>query len=264
MQDINFSKITLAAIEIALQTGDILKKGFSTSFKISKKEGRHNLVTEYDLLSEKKIIEFINQRFYDHSILSEEKGEVQSKGEYKWIIDPLDGTVNFAHSIPFFSVSIGIKKNDDLISSVIYAPLLNELFVAEKGKGAYLNGQRIFVSNTKNIDDAILATGFPYDLINNPNQCLDYFVKIAKLGLPIRRLGCASLDLAYVASGRFDVFWETGLGPWDCAGGILLIEEANGKITNWDNSKIKLQNKNAVIATNSYLHESLIDIFRDI
>jgi len=261
----DFSKITLIAIQAALKAGDILKSGFRSKFKIDKKEGKHNLVTEYDLLSETNIISYIKEHFADHSILCEEEGLFDKNSEFKWIIDPLDGTVNFAHSIPMFAVSIAVSKNDEIISAVTYHPLINELFIAEKGKGAFLNGKKLKVTNTKKLDDAIVATGFPYDLSENPNKCIERFINILKLGLPIRRIGVASIDLAYVAAGRFDVFWETGLGPWDCAAGILLIEEAGGKISNYDGTKITtLQKKNAIIASNAHLHEEFFKQIKNV
>lgn len=263
-QKSDFSEITRTAIEAALIASDILKGGFQTKYKIEKKEGKHNLVTEYDLLSEKTIISFINEKFPTHSILCEEKGSCDKKSEYTWIIDPLDGTVNFAHSIPMFAVSIAVQKNDEIISAVTLNPMVNELFVAEKSKGAFLNGEKLEVTNTKILDDAFLATGFPYNLYENPNKCQDRFLNILKLGLPIRRIGVASLDLAYVAAGRFDIFWETGLGPWDCAAGILLIEEAHGKTTHYDGSKVMLQKKNTIVASNIFLHDEFLNLMNKI
>jgi len=260
IQENDFSKITLSAIQAALKAGEILKKGYDSHFEIRRKEGKHNLVTEYDLLSETTIISFIKERFPDHSILCEEEGQVQKKDEIEWIIDPLDGTVNFAHAIPMFAVSIAVRKGNDMISAVTYHPLLSELFVAERGKGAFLNGNKLKVTNTQKLDDAILATGFPYDLINNPNNCIERFMSVLKLGLPIRRIGSACLDLAYVAAGRLDVFWEVGLGPWDCAAGMLLIEEAGGKVTHFDGKSVVLGSKNAIIATNSHLHTDILTL----
>ena len=257
-EDKNFSEITKSLVEVALIAGDILKSGYRSKYKISKKEGKHNLVTEYDLLSEKTIISYINKKFEDHSILCEEEGEFEKKSEYKWIIDPLDGTVNFAHDIPMFAVSLAVTKKDEIISAVTFHPLINELFVAEKSKGAFLNGEKLSVTQTKKLDDAFLTTGFPYNLHENPNQCQDRFLNILKLGLPIRRIGVASLDLAYIAAGRFDIFWETGLGSWDCAAGILLIEEAGGRVTHYDGSKVILKNKNAIVASNKHLHDEFL------
>jgi len=260
----DFSKFTKSLVEIALEAGDILKSGFRSNYKINKKEGKHNLVTEYDILSEKAIISYINKRFADHSILCEEEGAFEKNSEYKWIIDPLDGTVNFAHSIPMFAVSIALAKNDEIISAVTFNPIINELFVAEKSKGAFLNGEKLNVSPIKKLDDAFLSTGFPYDLYDNPNKCQERFIEILKLGLPIRRIGAASLDLAYVAAGRFEIFWETGLGPWDLAAGKLLIEEANGKVTHYDGSKVIIKKKNAIVASNKYLHDEFLKFLNKI
>lgn len=260
-----FSKITLTAIEAAIMAGKILKEGYRTKYNISKKSGKHNLVTEYDLKSEKAIMAYISEKYPNDSFLCEEEGIVQKDGEIQWIIDPLDGTVNFAHEIPMFAVNIAARKDDNIISGVTYHPLLEELFVAEKGKGAFLNGEKLEVSKTKDLDEAILSTGFPYDLIDNPNKCVERFLKILKLGLPIRRIGAAALDLAYVAAGRFDVFWETGLGAWDCAPGILLIEEAGGVVTHFDGSKVSLKNtNNAIVATNLHLHTTITELFKKI
>jgi len=263
-EDKDFSKITKSAVEAALIAGEILKSGFRTHYKIEKKEGKHNLVTEYDLLSEKTIISYINDKFEDHSILCEEEGEFEKKSDIKWIIDPLDGTVNFAHTIPMFAVSLAVSKKDEIITGVTYHPLNGELFVAEKDKGAFFNGEKLNISKTQKLDDAFLTTGFPYNLHENPNNCQDRFLNILKLGLPIRRIGVASLDLAYLAAGRFDIFWETGLGPWDCAAGILLIEEAGGKVTHYDGSKIILKKKNAIVASNTHLHDEFLKFLNDI
>lgn len=261
----DFSKITLTAIEAAKVGGEILKKGYNTTYDIKKKSGKHNLVTEYDLKSEKAIIEYISKRFPSHSFLSEEVGIIQKDDEIQWIIDPLDGTVNFAHSIGMFAVNIGAKKGNEIITGVTYHPLLEELFVAEKNKGAFLNGKKLEVTKTNKLDDAILSTGFPYDLIDNPQKCIERFISILKLGLPVRRIGAAALDLAYVAAGRFDVFWEVGLGAWDCAPGMLLIKEAGGTITHFDGSKVILKDQNnAIVATNSHLHSTIIELFKNI
>jgi myo-inositol-1(or 4)-monophosphatase len=244
------------AVTAALEAGKKLKEGFGSTFKISSKEGVHNLVTEYDLIAERTIISTIKNTFPDHFILSEEAGENSSDSEYRWIIDPLDGTVNFAHSIPIFCVSIGVEFHSEMICGVIYNPMLDELFIAEKGKGATLNGELISVSTTSKLADSILVTGFPYDVANNAFGCIDDIVTILKLGLPIRRLGSAALDLAYLAAGRFDGYWESKLNPWDIAAGMLIVREAGGKITHYDNSEYQLSN-GTVLATNSLIHSEL-------
>lgn len=252
-----FSEFTRFAIQAALDAGQLLKEGFGTAFSIATKEGRHNLVTDFDYRSEKQIISFLEKKTPGFRFLAEESGSSGLKGDGLWIIDPLDGTVNFAHNIPFFSISIALEKEGELVSGVVYHPLLEELFVAEKGKGAYLNQKPIRVSGTQLLHHAILATGFPYNLAENPHHCIEHFTDILKLGLPIRRLGSAALDLAYTACGRFDGFFEVSLSPWDCAAGILLLEEAGGKISEWDEKPFLIHSKAPILATNHAIHHAL-------
>jgi myo-inositol-1(or 4)-monophosphatase len=255
----SLSQITLMGIEAALIAGEILRQGFGGRFKISSKEGVHNLVTEYDHKAEKEIIHFLKSYFPDSRFWAEESGKTGAGG-ICWIIDPLDGTVNFAHEIPIFSVSIAAAIDGEVISGIVYQPITHELFVAEKGKGAFLNGQKIAVSKVKKVPEAILATGFPYDLAKNPNHCIDHFVDILHLGLPIRRLGSAAIDLAYTAAGRFDGFFEVKLAPWDFAAGKLLVEEAGGTITRWDNSPHELKTDQSILATNGAIHTQMVEI----
>ncbi|MBF8263276.1 MAG: Inositol-1-monophosphatase [Parachlamydiales bacterium] len=254
-----FSPITLAAIDAALLAGDILNQGFGTDFSISCKSGKHNLVTEYDHKSEKAIIEFIRQNIPSSEFLAEESGRQEKKGSsILWIIDPLDGTVNFAHGIPVFSVSIAASMNGQVESGVVYQPVTHELFVAQKGHGAYLNGRRIAVTKIPTLDQAFLATGFPYNLAENPSHCIEHFTDILRLGIPIRRLGSAAIDLAYTAAGRFDGFFETRLAPWDCAAGCLLIEEAGGKTSHWNAAPFNLFADQPLLATNGLIHSEML------
>jgi myo-inositol-1(or 4)-monophosphatase len=255
-----FSRLTLVAIDAALGAGEILRQGFGTHFKISSKEGKHNLVTEYDYKAEKYIIDMLRQSFPDSRFLAEESGATGIEEGLLWIIDPLDGTVNFAHHIPIFSVSIALEKKGEILSGVIYQPLQNELFVAEKEKGAFLNGNPIHVSSVLSIEQSILATGFPYNLSENPFHCIDHFIDIVKLGIPIRRLGSAAIDLAYTAAGYFEGFFEVGLSPWDCAAGVLLIEEAGGKVTHWDKKPFSVHSKKPIIATNGHIHDAITSV----
>jgi len=251
-------KLTKCAVESALKAGEILKKGFGTSFEISSKEGKNNLVTEYDKLSEQTIIEYIKSIFPGHVFLAEESGKTGnlSKDIVRWIIDPLDGTVNFAHGLPIFSISIAAELNGEILTGVVYHPLLDELFVAKKGGGAYLNDKKIIVSDNEILDSAFLVTGFPYNVNQNPCGCIDQFVSIIQQGIPVRRLGSAALDLAYVAAGRFDGFWEISLNPWDVAAGILLVEEAGGKVTQYSGEKYWID-KDTILATNGRIHEEV-------
>jgi myo-inositol-1(or 4)-monophosphatase len=252
----SLSHLTLIAIEAALLAGELLRQGFGTHFSISSKEGKHNLVTEYDHLSEKAILDFLRQHVPSSSFLAEESGASGKKGEILWIVDPLDGTVNFAHQIPLFAVSIAATSAKETLCGVVYQPITHELFVAEKGKGAFLNGQRLHVSHVTQIDRAMLATGFPYDLVNNPFRCIDHFVDILKLGIPIRRMGAATIDMAYTASGRFEGFFEVELCPWDVAAGKLLIEEAGGKVTHWDGRPFDIHSREDIFASNGHIHDA--------
>lgn len=254
----SLSHLTLVAIEAALLAGDLLRQGFGTHFSISSKEGRHNLVTEFDHRSEKLIIDFIKKNIPNSNFIAEESGSTGLKSEeILWIIDPLDGTVNFAHQIPVFCVSIAAQREGKVVSGVVYQPITHEMFVAEIGKGAFLNGQQLRVSEVNRIEMAMLATGFPYDLAMNPFHCIDHFIDILKLGIPIRRLGSAAIDLAYTASGRFDGFFEVKLGPWDVAAGKLLVEEAGGKVTHWDKEPFDIHSQKPVLASNGHLHDAV-------
>ena len=257
----SLSHITLIGIEAALAAGDLLRQGFGTEYSISSKSSKHDLVTEYDTRAEKAIIEFIRENIPSSHFLAEESGKMgDEKSSLLWIIDPLDGTVNFAHGVPVFSVSIAAQKEGEIICGIIYQPITHELFVAEKGSGVFLNGNRIKVSKTKSIDSSFLATGFPYNLAENPSGCIEHFTDILHLGIPIRRLGSAAIDLAYTASGRFDGYFESRLAPWDCAAGILMIAEAGGKVSHWNGQPFDLFAYQTVLATNGLIHDSLSKI----
>ncbi len=252
------------AIDAALIAGEILRKGYGTNYKISKKEGKNNLVTEYDFKSERAIIEKIQSVFPNHNFLAEESGLTETKNKnndniIRWIIDPLDGTVNFAHSIPIFSVSIAAELNNEIICGVVYQPLLKELFVAERGYGAFLNEDKIRVSQNKNISTSFCVTGFPYSNTSKKSNILKIFNKLIGNGIPVRRLGSAALDLSYVAAGRFDFFWEEKLKPWDVAAGKLLVEEAGGKITQYNGKDYYIYD-DTILATNKILHNDCLEL----
>lgn len=261
----NFSETTHVATLAAMEAGDLLTSGFGTHFHISSKEGKQNLVTEYDEASQKLIIEKIKGFFPDHSFLAEEGDAAKTRptDQILWIIDPLDGTVNYAHGIPIFAVSIAAARGKEIISGVVYHPMSGELFIAQKGFGSYLNGKKISVTKTDSLDRALLATGFPYDVDKNPLQCIDRFTKMVKMGLPVRRLGVASLDMAYVAAGRFDIFWEVGLHPWDMAAGKLLIEEAGGKVTHYDGTEHQIYSYLPILASNGLLHDKMSEFLKE-
>jgi myo-inositol-1(or 4)-monophosphatase len=232
---------------------------FNTDFKTSYKEGINNLVTEADHASEKAIIEVIKAEFPGHELLGEESGKHIQDSAYKWIIDPIDGTINFAHGIPLNCVSIGIEKNGKMIMGVVYNPHINELFFAEKGMGATLNDKSISVSKETQVIKSCLVTGFPYTYINMPNGPIEIFEKLVKKGVPVRRIGSAAIDLCWVACGRFDGFYEHKLEPWDSAAGYLIVEEAGGKVTDHENKPFSVY-QHKILATNGIIHDDLSDI----
>ena len=248
------------AIQVAKKAGRILHNRLGRVKKVGYK-GAVNLVTEMDLLSEKIIVSEIRQRYPDHRILAEEKTHPRGDSSYRWVIDPLDGTTNYAHGYPIFCVSIGLEKNADIILGVVYDPSRNDLFVGEKGKGARLNGRRIQVSTTPRLSGSLLATGFPYDLRESPVNNFDHFENFALRVHAVRRAGSAALDLCYVAAGRFDGFWEMKLGPWDLAAGSLIVKEAGGKVTDFQGRPIHLDGKH-VLASNGKIHREMIKILK--
>ncbi|MBA2500107.1 MAG: inositol monophosphatase [Chitinophagaceae bacterium] len=243
----------------AIHAGGIeLQRYYNTVFHIANKEGVNNLVTEADHASEKAIIEVIKSKFPDHFILSEECGEIVMDSNMKWIIDPIDGTVNFAHGIPICCVSIGIEKDGEMIMGAVYSPFLKELFFAEKGAGSSLNGAPINVSKETTVMKSCLVTGFPYSYLDEPNGPLQLFEKFIRKGIPVRRLGSAAIDLCWVACGRFEGFYEHQLQAWDSAAGYLIVEEAGGKVTNFIGEKYSLYQPK-ILATNGLIHEEMIE-----
>ena len=234
-----------------------LKRFFNGKFTISNKEGVNNLVTQADFASDKAIREVIKSAFPDHGIVSEESDEKISDSEYKWIIDPIDGTVNFANNIPICCVSIGLEYKGAILMGAVYNPILNEFFFAEKGKGATLNDEKIWVSNKTEVLTSCLVTGFPYTYLDHPNGPLEVFSRLIREGIPVRRLGSAAIDLCWVAAGRFDGFYEHQLYPWDSAAGFLIVEEAGGKVTNLKGEPYSPY-EFGIVATNGKIHEELL------
>ncbi|HRO84612.1 MAG TPA: inositol monophosphatase family protein [Niabella sp.] len=232
---------------------------FNHSFKISNKEGRNNLVTEADHASEKAILEVIKTNFPGHSILTEETGNLPQESDYKWIVDPIDGTINFAHGIPINCVSIGLEFRGEMIMGMVYNPHLKELFFAEKGKGATLNDKPIKVSRETDVMKSCLVTGFPYIYLNIPNGPLDIFERLIREGVPVRRLGSAAIDLCWVACGRFDGFYEHKLEPWDSAAGSLIVKEAGGKVTDFTGGEFSVY-QHRILATNGIIHDQMLNI----
>lgn len=248
------------AIETAQAAGQVLLEKFGRKINISKK-GDINLVTEADLASEKLIIERIKSYYPKHSILAEESGEAIVAGgdvSWKWIIDPLDGTTNFAHGYPCWCVTIALEHDGEIVVGVTFDPTRNELFAAEKGRGATLNNKPIRVSETEKLSEALIITGFPYDFKQKENfaqHLTDFLLK----SRGVRRDGSAAIDMAYVACGRFDGFWEEGLNPWDVAAGVLLIEEAGGRVSYYDDSKFSIYNP-PICADNGLIHSEMLEI----
>lgn len=242
--------------------GEQVAKYFNQTFEIKYKEGRNNLVTAADHASEDAILEVIRASYPDHYILTEESGDLPQNSEFKWIIDPIDGTINFAHGIPLNCVSIGIEKNGEMILGMIYNPHMNELFFAEKGKGATFNSKPIKVSNETDAYKSCLVTGFPYTYIKEDNGPIEVFSRFIMEGVPIRRLGAAAIDLCWVAAGRLDGFYEHKLQPWDSAAGFLIVEEAGGKVTDLKgNTYSPYQPK--ILATNGHIHNQMLSIINN-
>lgn len=247
------------AIQTARDAGRVLAERFGRKIEISNKS-ELDLVTESDLASERLIIDRIRTYHPRHSMLAEESGlnEVRDHGkqsDWRWIIDPLDGTTNYAHGYPCFCVSIGLEHNGRLELGVVYDPIRDEMFAAERGAGASLNGRRISVSRTNSLSAALLCTGFPYD-VRQRNEFAKHFASFIMHAQGVRRDGAAALDLAYVAAGRFDGFWEEGLKPWDVAAGVLIIEEAGGRVTDYHGSPFDIYSP-PILASNGLVHEQM-------
>jgi len=249
-------------IPIAREAGIFLKERLNDERVIAYK-GEINIVTDADRMSEEIIISKIYKKYPRHDILAEESTGTNKGSDFRWIIDPLDGTTNYAHGYPVFCVSIALEKEGEICLGAIYNPILNEMFVAERGKGAFLNDKRISVSNTIDLSRSLLATGFPYDIRNDENNNINYFNGMARSAQAIRRAGSAALDMAYIAMGRFDGFWELKLMPWDTAAGWLLIVEAGGIVSDLFGNPYNLQSPH-VLASNGKIHIGMIDIFRKI
>ena len=248
------------AMKAARAAGTILTSYYGKSFDIEIKDHQQfNFVTRADREAEQAIIECIHSRYPSHSILGEESGSHAGSADTTWIVDPLDGTTNFTHAFPMFSVSIAAVKAGELVAGVVYDPIRDELFSAERGGGAWLNGQRIRVSEAATVDRAMLVTGFPYNIRENPDYCYERFVMFLKHAQAIRRLGSAALDCAYVAAGRLDGFWEVRLQPWDKAAGELLVCEAGGMVTGFLGEPHDMFSP-PFLASNGHIHQEMVSI----
>lgn len=246
----------------ATEAAATIMKDYSTrTFTISNKEGINNLVTEVDHKCEEIIFEIIKSNYPGHHILSEESGEIIQDSNYKWIIDPIDGTVNFANHIPICCVSIAVEVSGKMEMGAVYNPFINELFFAQRGCGATLNNQTIHVSKTHRVINSCLVTGFPYTYLDMANGPLEVFSKFIRKGIPVRRLGSAAIDLCWVAAGRFDGFYEHKLSAWDSAAGFLIVEEAGGKVTDMKGDNYNPY-KPGIIASNGIIHDELLAVVK--
>ena len=260
-----------AAVALAREAGAVLREGYGRAHRPERK-GRIDLVTEYDRRSERLLLEAIARRFPGHAVLAEESGahagdgvsagsaaaggETRSPRAVRWIIDPLDGTTNFAHNYPFFAVSIAAEVGGALAAAAVFDPVRDEMFAAAAGAGASLNGAPIRVSDVARVEDALLVTGFPYDVREHPERILPAFHAFLVRAQGIRRDGSAALNLCYLAAGRFDGFWEPDLSPWDLAAGVLVVREAGGTVTDYRGGAFRLEGRE-VLASNGGLHEEM-------
>ncbi len=251
-----FAEVGTAA---ALAAGRLLVERLRTDFTVSHK-GATNLVTEVDIAAEKLIVSRIQKAFPDHSILAEENHNRTKRSGCTWIIDPLDGTTNYAHRYPVFAVSIGLEIEGELEWGIVYNPNLEEVFTARRGGGAFCNGAPLRVSRTADLDLSLLATGFPYD-IRTSKANLDHFANFMLRAQAVRRGGSAALDFCYVAAGRFDGFWELALHPWDCAAGFLIVREAGGIVTDFEGAPGSIDYPE-VVASNGIIHEQMLEVLR--
>lgn len=247
---------------IAQYAGEIIRNYFGQNFSVEFKSDVKNLVTQADKESEKTIIDFIKKKYPSHGILAEESGSQINKSDYLWVIDPLDGTSNFAHGLPIFSVSIGLQFKQEIVMGVIYDIMRNKLYSTEKGSGAFRDNVRISVSKNSEVEKSFLVTGFPYNINENPNNAFEKFIAMTKAARAVRRLGSAAIDFCYVAEGVFDGFWEVHLNPWDICAGKLLVEEAGGLVTDFNGQPIDIFSK-TILASNRLIHHEMISILRE-
>jgi myo-inositol-1(or 4)-monophosphatase len=258
-KDTTGAHLVFLATQAALRAGNVLLKGFGTNFTVSAKPGVHNWVTDYDHAAEACIIDCVRASYPQHAFLAEESGFLgEEQHEVLWVVDPLDGTTNFAHHIPLFAVSIAVIWKKELVCGVIFQPMTAELFVALKGHGAYLNGTRLQVSTTAKLADALLATGYPYSDAVDAEVTQAQFMQMAKIGAPFRDFGSAAIDFAYLAAGRFDGFWMPHLCAWDLAAGTLLVEEAGGKVSDYQGNALTGTRDSSAIAGNKELHPQIL------
>ncbi len=249
------------AAEIAREAGALIASYHARGIGFELKAD-YDLVTEADRASERLIVERLRSHFPTHSVEAEEGGGQEGSSEYRWYVDPLDGTTNFAHGFPMFNVTLALERAGELIAGVVYHPIHDEMFAAEAGGGAYLNNRRIHVSKVARVEDALVATGFP-SRKRHENVNVHFYYQLAMMSHGVRRAGAAALDLAYVACGRLDAFWEFGLNPWDMAAGALLVREAGGKCGDMHGGPFHLRGPH-MLADNSLLNAPMVEVFAEI
>lgn len=259
MLEDRFYRQMMIALEKA---SDLLKEGFGTNLTIRDKDGSNNIVTEYDFRSEELIKKTISHEFPNHSFLAEESGLDSKDASYRWIIDPLDGTVNFANRIPVFCISIALEIDGQIHCGAICNPVTGERFTAVRGQGSYFGQARMSISTKNDVEKSLLATGFPYRMKEKSDSIISIINSAIRRGIPIRRLGAAAIDLAYTADGRFEGFWETGLNPWDVAAGILMVRESGGMVKNFSGDDYSIGD-DTIVAGPSAITNSMLEILRE-
>ena len=247
------------ALETAKEAGSILIQHFGKISTVKRKSTDIDLLTIADTESEVFILSKIKTTFPQHHIISEESDITKGSSEYRWIIDPLDGTTNFFHNLPIFAVSIGLQYKEETILGVVYNPVADKCFFAENNSGAFLNGEPIYPTSTNTLSESLLVTGFPYIQDDRWEKGFELFKEFYGKTQGVRRLGAAALDFCFVAMGRFDGFWEFGLQPWDVCAGALILEEAGGRVSDWDDSPMPF-NATRIMASNNHIHGKMKNI----
>ncbi len=251
----DLDRIKAVGLASAARAGEILRSYWGKTRSVEKK-GATNLVTEADLASERAIIQTIRTSFPEHTVIAEESGVTPGTEQHQWIVDPLDGTTNYAHSLPEFSISIAFAHEGDLVYGLVLSPIIGELFCGVRGQGATLNGQPIHASQTQSVSESLLVTGFPYEIEPMVRTLMSRYEQCLMAAQGIRRLGSAALDLCYVACGRFDGFWEQDLAPWDTAAGVVIAKEAGAVVSDFSNESFSIEKKE-ILATNGIIHHEL-------
>jgi myo-inositol-1(or 4)-monophosphatase len=257
---VDLERIRDVAVAAAARAGDVLSALWGKTHHVEKK-GTIDLVTEADLASEEAILQIIKTAFPNHTILAEERGVTLGTDQYEWIIDPLDGTTNYAHHLPEFAISIALAREGEMVFGLILSPVMGEFFCAARGQGAEFNGRPIHVSDTKSVAESLLVTGFPYDLPPVIRALMTRLERCVLAARGVRRLGSAAMDLCYVACGRFDGFWEQNLAPWDTAAGMLIVQEAGGRVTDFSDEPFGIEKKE-ILATNGHIHKEMTTLLR--